>query len=375
MPTERPAIVQRVLAALEATPPRISVLVGSCGSGRTTLLHHLSEQIEPNAELIDLERVATTPEGCWSSIRNATRYSVPEVSNDGASPASARAAFLKLCNFFEHARTPTGGQITFLLDEALEVRTFESFPGLRGSLRELLDTLCRSRNRFVLTTRFVARAIRLFHGAPDRFEFVHLPPLSTAEVTAAIGNLRYPASPTERNELARVLHALTGGHPRYTRLLLEGTGDPVSTLTAQLAPGAPLSTACRASFELRLHRARGYGALKEILRVLSREEPLTLTEVARRLGRTPGSTKDYLSWLEDVDLLSVQRKRYRFVDPLLRLWVQLHGHTTPPDQDMLSKGTQEYAMERLPFLKNPPQIQEPQTPPTQQRSWNMIEID
>ena len=56
-------------------------------------------------------------------------------------------------------------------------------------------------------------------------------------------------------------------------------------------------------YELRLHRARGYGALKAILEILSEQEPLTLTEISKRLGRTPGSTKDYLSWLEDVDLV------------------------------------------------------------------------
>ena len=85
---------------------------------------------------------------------------------------------------------------------------------------------------------------------------------------------------------------------------------------------------CAFSYELRLHRARGYGALKAILEILSEEEPLTLTEIAQRLGRTPGSTKDYLSWLEDVDLVAVQQKRYRFRDPLLRVWVEA---ALPPD--------------------------------------------
>ena len=380
VPRERPAISQRVMTALAAAPSRIPVIVGSCGSGRTTILHRLWEQLEPNAELIDLERVATTPEGCLSSVRDATRCSIPKNWENGPSPSSPRAAFLQLCEFFERAHTPTGDQVTFLLDEALEVRTFVSFPGLRGALHEFLDTLCRSHNRFVLTTRFMARAVRLFRDAPDRFEFIHLPPLNVAEVAAALDDFEVTAVPTERADIARIMHALTDGHPRYLRLLAEGTAalgasDPVSALTAQLAPGAPLSTACRASFELRLHRARGYGALKEILRVLSREEPLTLTEVARRLGRTPGSTKDYLSWLEDVDLLTVQRKRYRFADRLLRLWVQLHGQTTPPDQVMLSGGAKNYAMEHLPFLKAPPQRQAPKTPTSQRRSWNMIEID
>ena len=206
---------------------------------------------------------------------------------------AARAAFDRVCHFLEHARTPAGASVTFLLDEALEIRTFESFPGLRGVLRELWRTLCESPNRFVLTTRFVTRTLRLFRDAPDRFEFIHLPPLSPSEVTTTLARLGLGDTNNERLELARIIHALTDGRPLYLRLLAQatatmGAGDPVSALAAQMAPGATLSMACRFCYELRLHRARGYGALKAILQILAAEEPLTLTEIAHRLGRTPG---------------------------------------------------------------------------------------
>ena len=65
-----------------------------------------------------------------------------------------------------------------------------------------------------------------------------------------------------------------------------------------------------------------------ILDILAEEEPLTLTEIALRLRRTPGSTKDYLSWLEDVDLIVSRQKRYSFADPMLRLWVRAWPATT-----------------------------------------------
>jgi hypothetical protein len=121
----------------------------------------------------------------------------------------------------------------------------------------------------------------------------------------------------------------------------------VSALAALLAPGARLDAACQFCYEFRLHRARGYGALKAILDVLSQEEPLTLTAIAQRLQRTPGSTKDYLSWLEDVDLVEVTRKQYRFADPLLRLWVRLNGRATPPTEDDVAREVHRYAAERL----------------------------
>jgi hypothetical protein len=135
---------------------------------------------------------------------------------------------------------------------------------------------------------------------------------------------------------------------------LRGPADPVAALTDLLAPGGTLFASCRFCYELRLHRARGYGALKAILEVLAAEEPLTLTEVAHRLHRTPGSTKDYLSWLEDVDLVESRQKRYRFSDPLLRLWVRLHCRPAPiPDED-LAREVHAYAMGRLPQPGVPP---------------------
>ena len=41
------------------------------------------------------------------------------------------------------ARAPGGEPCTFLLDEVLELRTFESFPGLRHVLRDPLEKLTR----------------------------------------------------------------------------------------------------------------------------------------------------------------------------------------------------------------------------------------
>ena len=125
-------------------------------------------------------------------------------------------------------------------------------------------------------------------------------------------------------------------------------GDPISALTALLTGEGALASWCAHRYELRLHRARGYGALKAILEILAEEEPLTLTEIAQRLHRTPGSTKDYLSWLEDVDLVVSRQKRYSFADPLLRLWVRLHCRPVPPSVDEVAREVQGYALARLP---------------------------
>jgi hypothetical protein len=187
-----------------------------------------------------------------------------------------------------------------------------------------------------------------------------------------------------RDELARLVHAISDGRPSYARMLAEASTslssrdavDPVSALTALLSPSGTIATACRFSYELRLHRARGYGALKAILDVLAEEEPLTLTEIALRLRRTPGSTKDYLSWLEDVDLIVSKQKRYSFADPMMRLWARMHAHNSPPTEDDIAREVHAYVLTRLPqgepaLALAGAEIRDGE----REKPWRIIEID
>src|SRR5437660_1111045 len=237
MLTPRTSLARRVTAALDASPSRVPVLLGGCGSGRSTLLQQLRERTgRMSAQCIDIERTATTPERFYRAAIDRSPFPVTDASASGA-----RAAFDVTLDFFSTSRTGAGEPAMFLLDEFLELRTFESFPGLRRVL----------------------------------YDFV----------------------------------------------------------------------------------ARGYGALKAILEILGEDEGLTPTEISHRLQRTPGSTKDYLSWLEDVDLVAARQKRYSFTDPLLRVWVRLHCRASAPSEDDLAREVHRYAVPRL------PQTTEPGTPP------------
>jgi hypothetical protein len=380
---------RRVQSALEASPSRIPVILGGCGTGRTFLLQRLRERAGRGAaQYIDIERCATTPERFLDAVVTASPFP-PVARPEGRTPVNARDAFDALLAFLDTSRTPAGEPCTFLIDEVLELRTFESFPGLRHVLRDLIEALSGSANRFVLTTRYVARAHRLLRDATARFEVMHLPALAPADVTdmlaPAFNGYEQMAS-DDRDYLGRAVQALTDGRPAYVRAIgsamsrMGGRGaDPISALTALLSAEGELTNWCRFCYELRLHRARGYGALKAILDILAGDEPLTLTEISHRLRRTPGSTKDYLSWLEDVDLVTARQKRYSFADPLLRVWVRLHCRPNPPSEEDVVREVQRYALERVPQHEPAPALAyagpggEPT--PEERRSWGIIEID
>ena len=373
---------RRVLGALETAPSRIPVVLGGCGTGRTMLLHRLRERLGRGAaQYIDVERCATTPERFLHAVTASSSFAWQAAERQ---PATPREAFDLLLVFFDSARAPGGETCTFLLDEVLELRTFESFPGLRHVLRDLLEGLAASPNRFVLTTRYVARAHRLLRDATSRFEVIHIPALTAADVTDLLAPAfnNYEQMPTDdRDYLAHAVQVLTDGRAAYVKALGDAmtqmgrTADPISALTALLSPEGALNHWCRFCYELRLHRARGYGALKAILDVLAEEEPLTLTEISHRLHRTPGSTKDYLSWLEDVDLVTSRQKRYSFTDPVLRLWVRLHCRPMPPAEEEVAREVQQYAAARLPQAAPALAYAGVEATVDERKSWGIIEID
>jgi hypothetical protein len=380
----QPGFERRLSAALDAAPSRIPVVLGGCGSGRTWLLQRVRERAGRSVvQYIDVERCATTPERFLQAVTASSPF---PWHGSPAAPASAREAFDALLAFFDAARGPGGEPCTFLLDEVLELRTFESFPGLRHVLRDLVTALSASPNRFVLTTRYVARAHRLLRDATSRFEVMHVPALSASDVVDMLApafNGYEQMATDDRDYLARAVLSLTDGRAVYVRALghamaqLGGAADPISALTALMCGDGALKHWCQFCYELRLHRARGYGALKAILDILADEEPLTLTEISQRLRRTPGSTKDYLSWLEDVDLVTSRQKRYSFTDPVLRLWVRLHCRATPPGDEEVAREVQRYANARVPKQEPAPALAYAgmDATPEERKSWGIIEID
>jgi hypothetical protein len=346
-----PDVDARIAAALAETRSRIPVLIGPCGSGRTRALQRVHDRLSPGAcQYIDVERVMSSPEQFLKRLTSESPFGWSEPERP---PAGPREAYGRALAYLTEATARDGGPATFLLDEALELRLFESFPGLSNVMAETIGALASSGNRFVLATKYETRALRALRKAPDRYLVVHAEPVSVSSVAADL--LQVPGLRSDQAEdTARVIIVLTEGRAAYAAALVGALADaparglePVAALTALLAPGGALHARCRFSYEMRLHRARGYAALKAVLGVLADEEPLTLTEVAGRVRRTPGSTRDYLGWLEDVDLVCAQQKRYAFADPLLRVWVRLNSRCAAASADTMLDEIQQYAVARL----------------------------
>ena len=165
---ERPSLERRVLSALDGSAgggTRIPVVLGGCGTGRTSLLLRLRDLIgRSSAQYVDVNGSRRHQSVSSSRCAESSPFPPGPFGRPGGRSGHADA-------FDADARVPRHRAgirrrpATFLLDEFLELRTFESFPGLRSVLRDLLAALSSSGNRFVLP-RAPARAHRLLRDAP-----------------------------------------------------------------------------------------------------------------------------------------------------------------------------------------------------------------
>ena len=84
MLTPRSSLTRRIVSTLDASPSRIPVLVGGCGSGRTMLLQQLRDRLgRTSAQYIDVERTATTPERFLRAVAATAPFPVSDAGPAG----------------------------------------------------------------------------------------------------------------------------------------------------------------------------------------------------------------------------------------------------------------------------------------------------
>ena len=318
----RLALEQTLLTKIEQNS--LLIITGPKRSGKTALLKQLAQKCKYPHRLIQLEPLACTPEIFRTEFSRIASTIIPNLSQHKTPIESVADAL----------RERSGDSLLFL-DDIMELKALSSFPKVEQPLERILDALKHSRGKTIATSRFAYSMKKHF---PEMTQ-ITIPPLSPDELK--IAGLREP----------ELLLAVTGGLVGHISQLAEGNIE--LELGKKLIAGEVLEAECRATMSELLHRARGYGACKAILKILASEEALTLTEVSKRIERTPGSTRDYLKWLEEVDLIITRKKRFYYLDPILRLWVKLYFTGEPPTAEQIELEVRSHIKSCQPITKHP----------------------
>ena len=303
----RARVLDAIEQELESTP--LLLLTAPRGGGKSHLakrLHDRAQSRGRSTAFVQLEPVSGSPEILDSEL---ARLAGAILGRAGASGTPAFDSVLRRLG----QRRPDS---LLFLDDVTEIRTLSYYPGVENPLDKFLAAV-ESGGSAVLTSRF---GYWMGKRCPELPKHA-IPRVSSTELAEA--------GAPEPARLAAASAGITVHAVALAETLEEGASSLERALVRELSPGGRIEAECRATLSELLHRARGYGACKTVLHVLSDEEGLKLTEVARRVDRTPGSTRDYLRWLEEVDLIASRDKRYTFVDPLLRVWTRIYGRGTP----------------------------------------------
>lgn len=228
-------------------------------------------------------------------------------------------------------------KFVLVFDEFQEIRTLEHYPNSHNVVALLRAELqSQSMVQYVLAGSAISVLAGLL-SSPDsplfaQFTRIAVDPFdrdSTQELADKV-----LSEPLE-TDLYPLLHSLTAGHPFYItavtrrlRYLLDTVQRPPSPdmvkqafLVEALSPEGRIYDFCKYVYELSLQKAKGYGALKSVLQILTQEEGLTATQIANQLRVTAASASDYLRWLVEVDLVVKKDHTYYYRDPVLRFWV------------------------------------------------------
>lgn len=336
----RPDLLDALLAGARRGAPLF--LTGPPGAGKTTLLRAVAESLAREGWLslyLDLMGAASSPDRFVAAAldaipaesfgrRLAQATEIRRLADSGR--AKGAAAVQALFSLWASLDESAGRPVALLLDEPTEIRSLAYFAGLREVDKPFAAALAARRRGTILATSFPTLARKFWPS----LEALEARPLAPADLAPSL----------RRPDGAGALTRAGFGWPRYLRVLYERLGrgdDLVSAWAEEMAPGGRLELACRHTYESLLLRSRGYGMSKAVLAAVAREEGLNLTALVARLGRTPGAVRDYLQWLVGVDALRMVRKRYHYVDGMVRWWVRLHARGTPPTAAELAQAARE----------------------------------
>jgi predicted transcriptional regulator len=352
---------------------------------------------EARAEFVDLKRLSLSPERfalefigilCYSQLsehENLSEYqTIEKLRQIKLQPKCAeiikiidnelqkikpdqelllRAAF----NFAEEFATEQKIKLVVALENFDEILKFNNFTGIKDAVKLFFEVFGEKNRRkekegrnssFVLSSSAVNLTTAALKPFQDTIKLIQLRPFDRDETE----KLFEKTAGKTTEEISKQAYELSAGFPviiselaREYKKQIKNGAKPGSTLLKRIFffhlanPQSVSYFYCSKLFTNSINRARGESLLKSILKAVSQNKPMRLTEIAKKIYRSGPVTKSLLERLIEVDLIEKQDKQFVFSNPVLKQWSRLMFNNVEldeiPDEKELKRILEEKGLE------------------------------
>lgn len=259
-------------------------------------------------------------------------------------PENERAVVERILRFLDEFSQEMNLNAAVVLDEFQDIIDLQKYKGFEdGKLFAFLESIISDQKNvwYLFTGSAVRMIIKIledgdspFYGRVKRLNVTNF----GREAVFDLAHKCIEKSITA--EGLNFLFSLTGGHPFYAVVISRAANSisgPDAIITKQnieeafideLTSGA-LDSHSNYMFETSLGRVRSDVFLRELLRALVHGES-TQTELARKVGRSPGYLSPALRNLVNLDLVINRNKKYFIADHILEIWLgAVYGQNEP----------------------------------------------
>jgi hypothetical protein len=342
------------------TKNKTAAILANSGFGRTTLLKHFAAK--HNVIYIDLKKLSLSPENfavdfigtiCFLHLSKKPaellEYKTIEKLKQLKLGAKCSGIISKIDNelqkirpnqelilksafmFAEEFAAEQGKSLTIAINNFEELLKLNNFSQIKDILGIFFDSIEKNtRSSFILASSAVNLMKNLLKKfIPAVVEMSSFTPQETKELFEKI------AGKTD-DRITKEVHSLSAGLPlivketasRYQKEKSSDTQKNIHLINyivaSELANSdSPSYSYCSKLFTNSLNRARGEALLKTVLKAVSQNQPLRLTEIARLVYRSGPVTKSILERLVEVDLITKTGTTFDFANPVLKQWCRL----------------------------------------------------
>jgi hypothetical protein len=235
-------------------------------------------------------------------------------------------------SFFEAAAIKLQRKIILILTQVHQLQTLHHYQGFQNTYEIIGQAIDRCPHLLVLLEgRGPFRNERDYRKFVDLSgPVIQLAPLTLAELSLLLKERKHDLSP----RMLDFCWTWSGGFPGYlpylepfyARRIVEGSDRTFEVMQETMLehlsqPRSLLFLYCQNRYFLSIERAKGFGSLRIILSLLARHHNFNLTEIARKIGKTPPAVKDYCDSLLEIGLVIRRQKTYQIAEPLLARWL------------------------------------------------------